>query len=379
MLSLALLHRLQILLLYFYYGLGFLTIKHRKNKVDWVIGPNEIAGITHSISRAVPNSKVVHVYQNRFFSSPQSSNQKTPRLWQTPKILARLAHEAKGFVYVGSGGYLISRIDERRSEFKFLQRGDKRIVSVLVGSDIRSIKSMLEESARTGTESIADYIALQNPKMLSEEYDDLIKTRCDVVNEFANLIFSVPRDQKSYLRGDTETIQVFLPNKIFSDSEEKFDDLRVPRILHAPSSPFIKGTPLVRAAIARLRREGFIFEYSEFTDKSNNEVIEELRRSHIVLNQFYAFVPGMFGVEALANKCVLLTRSSKVLEPTLPGDPSRAWISTEPFEIYDKLVTLLQNPESLVIQARRGYDWAIDFAAEKSQGRLFAETIRKLL
>jgi hypothetical protein len=238
---------------------------------------------------------------------------------------------------------------------------------------------MLSESARTGIESIADYIALQNPKFASPEHEKTIQERCKVINKYSDQIFSIPRDQKSYLREDTIPIHIFLPQSTFSESEEKFENLQLPRILHAPSSPFIKGTPLVRAAIARLRKEGFQFEYSEFSQANNEDLLKEIRRSHIVLNEFYAFVPGMLGIEALASKCVLLTRASKELEPTLPGDPTQAWIPTEPYEIYDKLANLLRDPDSWLDQARKGFSWALEFAAENSQGKEFARTIGRLM
>jgi hypothetical protein len=49
------------------------------------------------------------------------------------------------------------------------------------------------------------------------------------------------------------------------------------------------------------------------------------------------------------------------------------------YEIYDNLANLLRNPEGWVEQARKGFSWALDFAAESSQGKEFAKTIDKLL
>jgi len=379
MIWLRVLHRFQILLLYGFYAIGFIRINRRVKNFDWVIGPNEIAGVSRSISSAVPNSKLINLTPDKFFSSTDQKPSPAPKLWQTPKILARLAHDCRGFVYVGSSGYLLSSVDERSAEFRFLKRINRKIVAVLVGSDIRSVKAMNKESSRTGAESIADYIALQNPFFASDQHEEIIVRRCSVINQFADQIFSVPRDQMSYLRSDSIPLQVFLPIHIFSDSEDKFMNTKVPIILHAPSSPFIKGTPLVRAAIARLRSEGFMFDYQEFSSASNEDLLTSLRSAHIVLNEFYAFVPGMLGIEALASKCVLITRASKELEPTLPGDPTQAWIPTEPYEIYDKLANLLRDPDSWLDQARKGFNWALEFAAENSQGKEFARTIGKLL
>ena len=149
--------------------------------------------------------------------------------------------------------------------------------------------------------------------------------------------------------------------------------------MHAPSSPFIKGTPLVRSAVSRLRQEGFKFEYVELQNAANSEVISHLRRAHVVLNEFYAFIPGVFGIEALANTCVVLTRASHELDPSIPGNPNSAWIPTEPYQVYDHLLWALQHPERLAAIASAGFNWALAYAHEDSGGLEFAKELGELI
>ena len=92
--------------------------------------------------------------------------------------------------------------------------------------------------------------------------------------------------------------------------------------------------------------------------ESNSVVLKELRSAHIVLNQFYAFVPGLFGVEAMASHCALLTSADRAIEPTLPEGANDAWIVTKYWEIYENLKLLLDNRAELKSVADRGYDWA---------------------
>ena len=136
-----------------------------------------------------------------------------------------------------------------------------------------------------------------------------------------------------------------------------------PVIVHAPTSPVIKGTPLVRAALKALKEQGYDFEYLELTNRSNAEVLAALDRAHIVLNQFYAFIPGIFGIEALAANAVLLTSADGTIEPTLPPGANEAWVVTPFWQVYDKLKAVLDNPDTMQSQADRGTAWVGEYCS----------------
>ena len=63
-----------------------------------------------------------------------------------------------------------------------------------------------------------------------------------------------------------------------------------------------------------MQLEGYNFDYIELSNKENRIVLEELKQAHIVLNQFYSFTPGLFGVEALANNCAVLMSADPKVE-----------------------------------------------------------------
>lgn len=106
----------------------------------------------------------------------------------------------------------------------------------------------------------------------------------------------------------------------------------------------------------------------ELIDASNAVVIDWLRKSHLVLNEFYAFVPGLFGVEAMANYCCLLTGADESLEPDLPRGSNRAWCVTRYYQIYDHLKKFLDHPELMKVQAEAGYQWVLQNAAISKTG-----------
>ncbi|MFN3656977.1 MAG: hypothetical protein ACK4UO_06955 [Pseudolabrys sp.] len=71
------------------------------------------------------------------------------------------------------------------------------------------------------------------------------------------------------------------------------------RILHAPSAPEIKGTALIRRAVAALRERGHEIDYVELTGVPNRQVMTELSKSDIVVDELFSDMHGaMFSLEA---------------------------------------------------------------------------------
>jgi hypothetical protein len=70
------------------------------------------------------------------------------------------------------------------------------------------------------------------------------------------------------------------------------------RIIHAPSRPQAKGTPVVREIIARLSKE-YDITYIELINKTNAEVLETLASCDLVVDEVYSDLPmGALGMEA---------------------------------------------------------------------------------
>jgi hypothetical protein len=95
----------------------------------------------------------------------------------------------------------------------------------------------------------------------------------------------------------------------------------------------------------------------------------------VVLNEFYAFVPGQFGVEAMASHCALVTSADERIETSLSPGANAAWMVTEYWNIYDNLKRLLDHPALIRHYADAGFAWASEYCScEKNGVRL-----RKLL
>lgn len=342
--------------------------------ISWVVGPVEVASIVSNMARAIPDSYSVNFVPHRFYDFDYDFHIRAGRgdwlrhRFAAPWMFGRLAATARGFLYVGADGFLLSSVDDRDWEFGFLGRHGVRIVCLFAGSDIRSPALMRQFQEDTGLETIATYLDQVSPVFATKEYDDKRRRTAAVADRHANAIFTAAIDQLSYLQRETEPFPYFYPDENLNAGKEKHAAPGRRVVVHAPSAPILKGTQVVRAAIQRLQADGYEFEYRELIGVPHAKVIASLREAHIVLNEFYAFVPGVFGVEAMANGCALLTRADESIETDLPAGSNSAWIVTTVADIYANLRQLLESPDQIAVQAAAGFNWVVEHATVSASG-----------
>jgi hypothetical protein len=350
-----------------FYLYKFMFLFKKKNEIDWVFGVQEISSILKYSSSAIDRSYSVnlvphHFYDHKYDFSFSNGNYYInlfKRLLLGPALLGKLIHLSDGFFYIWSTRFLVDDIDSGEFEFNVLKKNKKKIVCFFVGSDIRSPKLAIKLAEKQMREVTANYYYLTSPWRLSNDYEDILVRRAAVTDKYSDLIISSKIDQISYLKKPTEPFIYFLPSSVFKYNIAKFNSPLI-KVVHSPSSPIIKGTQLVRSAITRLRREGYNFEYVELQYVSNSEVLDSLVSAHIVLNEFYGSVPGVFGVEAMANSCALMTSADEFIETDLPEGSNNAWLVTRSYEIYDNLKYLFDNPTARLNYAKSGYEWALE-------------------
>ncbi len=132
--------------------------------------------------------------------------------------------------------------------------------------------------------------------------------------------------------------------------------------------PLLKGTTFVREAVNRLKEEGYAFNYIEVRDVPRRRILDELGRSHIVLQEFHLLPPGYLCIEALARGNAVLASATSSVNPELPPDWESAWIPTRCRQIYDHLKRLPDNPPLIEHQARAGRRFVEeDFTVEKAR------------
>jgi hypothetical protein len=364
------------------YPLYRITGSRRRH--SWIIGPHEVASMVLNLARVVEDSVSVALGSESFYGRdyditiPAGGRAELRRALRAPVIFARLAARARGFVYVGSDGFLQTTVDQRAWEFAFLRRKGRPIVCYFTGSDIRSPALMAELERATGAENIATHLAEAAPSMAAPGFEDQQRQVAAVADEFASVIFTAKVDQLSYLQRETEPFLYFFPDEdvVWSDAKHAEPGPRI--VVHAPSSPILKGTSYVRDAVESLHAEGYDFEYRELIGVPHQDVMSELRRAHIALNEFYAFVPGVFGVEAMASGCALLTRADERIETDLPPGSNDAWLVTTTGDLLGNLRSLLDDPSRIPRLAQAGRAWVEHYATVSSAGSRFREILRSI-
>ena len=330
----------------------------------WIIGVSEICGLIHQMGLLANNSRTVCFTEDPFSPSLEYTFKLKPgKFWKYrrvllgPYLLGSLLNQSEGFIYLSLDKFLLGTIDNGEYEFNFVKSKGKKLVLWFTGSDIRSIVRMKQTKVDRTEEDWSDIMPYLYSDILSTGYDDTKFAIASVANRYANLILNNESDQVSYLSGPMRDTWQIIEKSFFNFNNTKFDGLLEKDlvILHAPSNPVLKGTLLVNAAIARLRSEGYKFNYIELRNVSREDVNSKLRTAHIVLNQFYARVPGHFGYEAMANCCVVLQSADfeakfEINEP---------WVKTNTYQIYDNLKLLLDDLGQCKRIAEQGYQYAV--------------------
>ena len=351
-----------------------------------VVGVYEVASMVKNISDSIPGSVSVNLGNpgkeefeyshelprlSKFFSPPA-------RFVYGPILLGKLMVENHNFLYVGRLGFLNSSLDGRNWESSFLKSKGKNLICYLVGTDIRSPKKMLELEINTGEENIGTYQFAHLSRFERDRYEGQVLRFSSCVDAYSDATFTAKFDQASYLLKPTLPFLYFCPTHFFENDLAKFENFEKLIIVHAPTNPTIKGTNLVRAAIRRLELEGFVFEYREIHGVSNQDLQKVLKGAHILLNEFYGFMPGVLAIEGLAKSCVVLTRADYRFETDLGPESAGAWVVTPPYMIYENLKVLLENPQSLRAQAEKGFIWAQENAAASLSARKIRSVIESL-
>lgn len=356
-----------------------------RRRVTWVVGVDEIAGMVGRVAEVLGDASAIALSGSGYDFRYEERLDRSSPLWLArrivlgPVLLARAASRARGVVYLGASGFLLADLDQRAWEMRFLRARGRVVICYFVGDDVRAPRLMHALAEERGGVNISTRVAEVSAEFESDAYDRLKRRIAATADAYATEIYSWSSDQRSYLRRPTRPVTYFYPDALFEHDLSKFDDLSRPVIIHAPSAAPLKGTEHVQAAIERLEAEGYPIDYIELQGADNSTVLRELRRAHIALNQFYAYVPGVFGSEAMAACCALLMSADPAMEQELPAEPAEAWIITRPNEVYRNLRDLLDHPDRIRPLAERGQEWATRNVAYSTAGVRFRAELDSIL
>jgi len=368
---------IQILLLHLGRLLARRCCRMKQSRNLWVIGPMETSNVVSSLAMAVPNAISVNLQLHRFYSNSYSYCYRTRFAAAVlgPLLLGHLSRKVSGFVYVGAGSFLTASTDFRSHEFRMLKKWGCRIVSFQTGSEIRSVEKLYAWGNDAGVETVAHVIKETTSSEVLMRREHEVRRRASVIDAWADLIFNSEIDQMSYLQSDFQPVFYLLPDEQFDYSTQKFHEISEVVICHAPSNPTLKGTKQIRDAVEQLKNEGCQIKYIELINQSHDDVMRQLETTHVVVNELFAMLPGVFAIEAMAKMCVVLTSADWRHETNLVRDSKSPWIVSNRSNLYQNLKWCIHNKEKLLKQAQAGQEWAITNASLSRN----ADTLNRLL
>ncbi len=233
----------------------------------------------------------------------------------------------------------------------------RKVIFIFNGSDSRATYC-----DRTGYHIGGEHTDAASLLRMIREKSEKLKR----VHELADLVIDYPLSGHHHPRRYVDFIRLGIPTVVNApESLPPPPGEGVPgrpvRILHCPSETGIKGSADVRRVMARLKRDGLDIEFIELRGVSNARVMEELRRTDIVVDQLYSDTPmAGFAREAaqLGRPVIVGGYAWKYLKHHLPEDEWPPSVLCAPDDLESCLRAFLaEGPRHWAAVGKRGYDF----------------------
>jgi glycosyltransferase involved in cell wall biosynthesis len=259
---------------------------------------------------------------------------------------ARQASTCDVFVFSYSS-FFTNGASSLGKDLKLLKRLGKKVVVVVMGSDLRSSTRLIEQMRTAGLHELADF-GSRDLDLSRGGSDDNKRHRAAVIERYADHIFARPAGSQLLSR---PCHLLWLPI-VLEGMRFELPTSGSPIVVHAPSHRGMKGTQHVLDAVARLDREGYGFDFRLCEGMRNPAVRELLSASQIVVDQLLLPGYGLFAIEAMAS-------GNAVIGSAVPGfngfGADMPILSSTPSSVYDNLRLLLDRPDlrrDLAVQGR---------------------------
>ncbi len=188
------------------------------------------------------------------------------------------------------------------------------------------------------------------------------KRRLRTIEKYADVLINIPPQSHFHERVFVQWLRVGLPSR-----PAEAPAVAAPpgphdgpvRILHSPSHPAAKGTPAVRRAVEKLKADGLDLELIEIVGRPNAEVMREMARCDLVIDQAYSdyAMPGLATEAAwFARPVVIAGYAAGLWRRLLPEDARPPTLYCQPDELTDairKLATDAELRRELGMKCRR--------------------------
>jgi hypothetical protein len=229
-------------------------------------------------------------------------------------------------------------IEPNDADLEKFNRNNVKIVSWFVGSDIRHYPTAIKE------------FGVNNSYFLKYTKQPILRPmrKLRMHEKYSNIIFSCPDQSSLALRPYFHLkVPIDLSKYIFNNTKNI-----VPVIVHIPSAPLLKGSPIFEKVMKELKDEGLQFEFKSVINIPNSEVIKLLTNADILLDEIYMHGPGMLGIEAMATGCCVVV---KYLE-TSPASFRPPVVNVNESSVKEKVRELILNKplrDDLIARGRK--------------------------
>lgn len=257
------------------------------------------------------------------------------------KIINNLIDECDLFIFLSSSFY------QNFKDLEKIKNKNKKIVFIFCGDDARWYFSMEQDFNAHGLVPI------------SYEKDYSYSTRAlnfrlkaiRYAEKYADFIFS--KREQSQLQ-----IRPFFhfPMTVFYEDFPKniIHQREIPIVLHAPTSPNIKGTKYVLDAFEELKKEGIPFQPILLTNFPNDQILNKIADADIVIDQLLIPGGGRLSTEALSmGKVVLSNMSYNIYNQGINLNDCPI-IDVSPSTIYETLKKLILDVNSRILISKKG-------------------------
>jgi glycosyltransferase involved in cell wall biosynthesis len=178
--------------------------------------------------------------------------------------------------------------------FRVLKKYNKKIIVLFLGDDVRHFSAFSQEF---------DLSFWKFPETYSKKPILPALEKLRYAEKYADVVYSVPDQMGLAIKPYKHLhIPVDIKNFNFVNNQRK-----VPKVLHLPSEPFIKGSDRIMAVLNELKEEGLDFEIIYKSKIPFEEVKKTLEEVDILADELITHGPGVLAFEAMASGCAVAT------------------------------------------------------------------------
>lgn len=312
--------------------------KKDQNKLSVLHGSIEIANQMHAISKGLSahhvNSKSINYYPYYLnYTSDYTLNLLNQR--STPSINSKLRKLTKEFMnqYDLFHFHFGTTLTLDYSDLPFFKEANKPLIMHHWGSDVR----MHSAALRT------------NPyALVKDKNEEGITKKLKLLTSTIKHCIIPDYELYPYVKDYYEHVHI-VPSVINltnyqSDTADVSSKETVPLIVHAPTSPFIKGTKYILKAIEDLKAD-YQFDFKLVQGLSHQEAKEIYKKADLIIDQLHIGSYGLFSVEAMALGKPVICWITDEMKSHYPKD--LPILSANPDTIKKTLETILKNQDKL--------------------------------